>query len=59
MKDPPVNVGDMGTIPHLGRFHMPQATKPKSCNQGARALEPVLCNKRRRCNENPVHHKEE
>ena len=28
----PATAGDMGLIPRLGRFHMSQATKPKSRN---------------------------
>ena len=27
-RNPPANVGDTGSIPGLGRFHMQRATKP-------------------------------
>jgi len=28
VKNLPANAGDMGSVPALGRFHMPGATKP-------------------------------
>lgn len=34
-----------GSIPDLGRSHMPKSTKPVCCNDGAHALEPVNCNR--------------
>ena len=52
VKNSPANAGDMGLIPGLGRFHTRQnnsAQVPKLLS--ACALEPVLCNKRSRCNE--------
>ena len=56
----PASAGDTGSIPGLGRSHMPwsswahapQLLKP-AC------LEPVLCNKRSHCKERHVHHNEE
>ena len=35
-KNLPANAGDMGSIPGLGRFHMPRGNK-------AHALEPMSC----------------
>ena len=46
-KNPPANVGHMGSIPGPGRFHMPrgkQAHEPQLL--GPHALEPVLCNEK-------------
>ena len=56
VKNPPAIAGDTGSIPGLGRSHMPwsnlahvpQLLKPVR-------LEPVLHNKRSHCNEKPAH----
>ena len=37
-KKPPANGGDMGSIPDLGRSHMPQSNQACSRNHWARAL---------------------
>ena len=29
VKNPPTNAGDIGLIPGLGRFHMPQSIEPQ------------------------------
>ena len=68
VKNPLANAGDMGSIPGIGRSHMQQgnyACTPQllsSCSRACAsqrlslpALEPVLCNKRSRCNEKPEH----
>ena len=49
-KNPPANAGDMGLIPGLGSFHMPQG------NEGCvpPLLKLVLCNKRIHHNEKPA-----
>ena len=53
VKNTPANAGDTGSIPDLGRFNMPRATKlPKPM-----CLEPMLSNKRNHCNEKPEHPK--
>ena len=44
-KNLPANAGDSGSIPGLGRFHMPQATKahaPQILSLCFRAHEPQL-----------------
>ena len=59
VKNPPANAGDTGSVPGLGRSHMPQsneASVPQLLSPGPGAqelqllspcvLEPVLCNKR-------------
>ena len=59
VKNPPANAGDTGSVPGLGRSHMPQsneASMPQLLSPGPGAqelqllspcvLEPVLCNKR-------------
>ena len=48
---------DMGSIPGLGRFHMPQVCAPEWLKPVH--LEPVLCNKRSHHNEKPAHRSEE
>ena len=53
-KNPPANVGDMDSVPGLGRFLMlegNQAHEPQ-------ALEPAL-QQEKPCNENPKCHNEE
>ena len=52
-KDPPANLGNMGLIPGLGRFHMPWDNWAMYHNYSAHALKPVL-NKRNHCKEKPV-----
>ena len=57
-KNPPANVGDVGSIPSPGRFHMLQgnyARAPQLPRSRARMLplKPVLCNKKSRCSEKP------
>ena len=64
VKNGPVNAGDTGSIPSLGRLCMPQATWPASHNYWARALQllklmvlaPVLCNKKSLHSEEPESH---
>ena len=68
VKNPPANAGDMGSIPGLGRSHMPwsyEAHEPQLLSLCLRAwelqlldpkaLEPELSNKRSHSNEKPVH----
>ena len=67
-KKPPANGGDMGSIPDLGRSHMPQSNHTCSCNHWACALErsygspcslgSTPCNKRRH-RTRPRRHEEE
>ena len=58
VKNRPANAVDTGSIPSLGRFHMPQATKPVYHSfQSPHTWGPVLHNQRRHCNEKPEHHK--
>ena len=65
-KNLPVNAGDMGLILDPGRLHM--QLSPHAKTAGALkpwshtwqllkpiGLEPVLCNKKRLCNEKPMH----
>ena len=72
VENPPVNVGDMGSIPGLGTCHVSQthyAPAPQLLSLCSRAqepqllkpvhLEPALCNKRSYCTEKPEHHNEE
>ena len=40
VKTPPANAGDMGSIPGLGRSHMPQSNCALDCAPQACALEP-------------------
>ena len=53
------NVGDMGSTPGPGRFHVPWATKLMWHSCWASALESVLQNKRNHCNEKPAQCNEE
>ena len=58
VKNAPANEGEMGSIPRLGRFHMPRgnyAYVPKLL----RPVNPGLCNKRSHGNEKPIHHSRE
>ena len=63
-KNPPDNTGYMGSIPDLGRFHMPWSNS--ACEQQLlnlcvpillkpSCLKHMLHNKRSHNNENPVH----
>ena len=57
VKNPTVNAGDTGSIPRLGRFHMPRATKHMLHSYwNPRALELVPCAKRNHPTEKPTHH---
>ena len=48
-ENPPANAGDMGSIPGLGRSHMPQSTKPMCHSWGTweptatEACAPTAC----------------
>ena len=54
VKSLPANPGHMGSIPGLGRSHMPRATKLVCQNNWAHHyLESLLLNKRSLCNEKP------
>ena len=55
VKNPPVNAGDMDSIPDPGGSHMPGASKVKRHNHQACALEPGSHNKRSQCNEKSRH----
>ena len=58
VKNPPANAGDTGSVPNLGRFHMPRQLNPCSMiaepvlsSSGATTAEaghqePLLCSKR-------------
>ena len=64
VKNPPANAGDTGSSPGPGRSHMPRSNEARapqllSLCSTARALEPVLRNKRSHCSEKPVHRNEE
>ena len=51
IKNPPANAGDMGLIPGQEDPTCHETAKPLCHNYwNPRALEPVLCNKRHRCN---------
>ena len=56
-KNPPALVGDMKSIPGLGRFHVPLNLYTTTTDPAH--LEPVLHKKRSHCNEEPMNHKEE
>ena len=72
VKNLPVNAGDMGLSPGLGRLHMLRSNKapvPQLLHLHSRAhepqllkpacLEPVLCNKGSHHKEKPLHHNKE
>ena len=59
VKNPPANVGDTGLTPGPGRSHIPWVTKPVYYSYWARALGPVLHNKRSQCNKKPTNRNEE
>ena len=44
VKNPPANAGDMGSIPCLGRSHMPGSNSAQLLS--LLALKPVLCHER-------------
>ena len=53
VKNLPASAGDTGLIPGPGRSHVPRSNQARVCHTTeAAALEPVLCNKRRRRVEN-------
>ena len=60
-RNPPANAGDMGSIPALGKFHMPQSMHHNHLNCAAEpvmkptCLELMLCNKRSQDNEKATH----
>ena len=58
VKNPPANAGDTGSIPGLGRFHMPQSNSarvPQLLNLCSRALEPQLLSPRATTTEAHAH----
>ena len=58
-KNLPASTGDTDSIPGLGRFHMPWATKTSEPEEPRPVyLEPVVHNKRSHCGGNPVHSNE-
>ena len=60
VKKPPANAGDMGLIPGLGDPTCCRAAKPLCATTiEPKCLEPVLCNKRRHCNEKPSNHSDD
>ena len=44
VKNPPAKAGDKGSIPGLGRSHMPRSNKPVCHNYWACTLEPASYN---------------
>ena len=50
VKNPPVNAGDTGPTPGLGRVHMPQSDETHG------HLEPALCSKRSQQSGKPANH---
>ena len=60
VKNPPANAGDTGSIPGLGRSHMPRSNKDRvpQLLKPVR-LELVLLNNRSQRNEKPTHLNEE
>ena len=53
-KNSPADAGDMRLISDWGRSHVPQSNR--HCNYWSlRALEPMLCSKRRHHNVKPTH----
>ena len=45
VKNPPASVGDVGSIPGLGRLHTLQAAEPVAHSYRAHTPEPVLHNR--------------
>ena len=41
VKNPPANAGDVGSIPGLGRFHMPAAAAAKSLQSCPTLCDPI------------------
>ena len=58
VKNLPVNAGDTGSIPELGRSHMLWSSKVCKLQLLKPAHQPMLCNKRTHCNEKPSNHKQ-
>ena len=59
-ENPPVNAGDMGSIPGLGRFHMPRGNEACVLQLlKSASLELVLCKKRSHRNEKSARHNKE
>ena len=64
-RNPPANAGDMGSIPALGKFHMPHSVHHNHFNYAAEpvmkptCLELVLWNKRSQDNEKATHRNRE
>ena len=55
VKNPHANAEDLGSIPGLGGFQTPGATKPLHCSYWSLcALETMLHNKRSHCNKKPT-----
>jgi len=54
VENPPAIAGDTGSIPDLGRFHMPRSTQPMSHNYWVCALETGSCNCGSPCNKKRV-----
>ena len=55
VKNPHANEGDLSSIPGLGGFYMPWATKPLRCSYWRQcALETMLHNKRSPCSKRPL-----
>ena len=72
VKNSPANAGDMGSIPGLGRFHMPEGNEAHGLQLLSPSswvcelqllkplcLEPMLCNKRSHHNEKSMRHNKE
>ena len=66
-ESPPANAGDTSSVPGQGRCHMPRSNEAHEAQLLSHVrpplrpahLEPVLCNKRSRCNEKPGHRNRE
>ena len=56
-KNPPANAGDTGSIPVLGRVHVPVSLWATTTEPAY--LEPVLGNERSHLTEKPVHRDKE
>ena len=51
IRNPPANTGDTGSIPGLGRFHMPRGNYACATATEPTRLEPVLCDEGSHCSE--------
>ena len=59
-KNPPANAGDTGSIPALGRVHVPvEQLSPWATTTEPAYLEPVLGNERSHLTEKSVHRDKE